>query len=313
MEKSFKTVIDQSNSILLLLPKNPDFDQVAAALSLFLAVDGKKDVVISCPTEMRVEHNRLVGINKISQEIGNKNLVLRFSDYPAENIERVSYDVENQQFRLSIIPKSEAEPPKKDQVLLSYSGVSADTTILVGGQTAADYPAFQGTELADTKIVHIGTSDISTPDNVKVISLSRPASSVSELMAEYVREIEGGYHPDIASNLLSGIHEGSDGFTAKNVSAATFKLAGDLMAAGGKYTKKEENISKAYPGFNFPVTSGMPQISNFQFPPKAQLGASKTDDITPEKEADEAPEGETIAPPASWLNKPKIYKGTSVS
>lgn len=313
MEKSFKSVIDQSNSILLLLPKNPTFDQVAASLSLFLALDGKKDVVVSCPTQMRVEFNRLVGINKISQEVGNKNLVLRFSDYPAENIERVSYDVENQQFRLSIIPKPEADPPKKDQVTLSYSGVSADTTILIGGQNAADYPAFEGSELADTKIIHIGIGDISVPDNIKIISLSRPASSVSELMAEYVKEIEGGYHPDIASNLLSGIHEGSTSFTGKNVSASTFKLAGDLMAAGGKYSKKEENSPQMHPGFNFSGISGMPQMPNMQFPPKATKGAVKMDDMSPEEKVEEVPEGETIAPPVSWLNKPKIYKGTSVS
>src|SRR3989344_5373161 len=103
MEKSFKSVIDAASSVLILLPKNPTFDQVAAALSLYLAIEGKKDVTISCPTQMRVEYNRLVGINKISDEVGSKNLVLKFSDYPAENIERVSYDIENQQFRLSVI------------------------------------------------------------------------------------------------------------------------------------------------------------------------------------------------------------------
>lgn len=312
MEKSFKSVIDQSSSILILLAKDPSFDQVAAALSLYLSLEGKKAVAVSCPTEMRVEFNRLVGINKISDEVGNKNLVLKFVDYPAENIEKVSYDVENQEFRLSVIPKPQMDPPKKDQIKIAFSGVSADTTILIGGEKAEDFPAFQSNELNETRIIHIGITDVVAPEGKKIISLSRPASAVSELMADYVKEIEGGYHPDIASNLLSGIHEGSNNFSGKNVNANTFKLASDLMSAGGKYTKKEEFKPALRPGgFNFPP--GMMGIQNMPFPPKMMKGAAKFDDESPEEETSEAPEGEAINPPASWLNKPKIYKGTSVN
>lgn len=315
MEKSFKSVIDQANSLLILLPNDPSFDQVAGALSLYLALEGKKDVIVSCPTEMRVEYNRLVGINKITDEVGSKNLVLKFSDYPAENIERVSYDVENSEFRLSVVPKPQAEPPKKEQVKISYSGVSADTVILIGGEKAGDFPALSAGELNESKLIHIGINDISVPSDRKVISLSRPASAVSELMADYVKELENGFHPDIASNLLSGIHEGSNNFAGKNVSAHTFKLAGDLMSAGGKYTKKEE--FKPRPNFNFPQS--MMGIQNpplpvpFPMPPKAQKGSAKLDDESPEEDANETPEGETVNPPASWLKNPKIYKGTSVS
>lgn len=312
MEKSFKSIVDQSRSILILLPQSPSFDQAGAALSLLLALEGKKDVAVSCPTSMKVEFNRLVGVDKISDEIGSKNLVLKFGDYPSENIERVSYDIENQQFRLTVIPKPQLEPPKKDQVEVSYSGVSADTTILVGGNSKEDFPALLTNELLETRIVHIGISDLNIGGSRNLISLARPASSVSEIMAEYIKEIEGGFHPDIATNLLSGIHEGSNNFNKREVSANTFKLAGELMAAGGKYTRKEEFRPK--PSFNFPhgLIPGMPGP---QFPPRVLKGAAALDDDTPEKEESGAPVGETAAP-KSWL-KPKIYsgnnKGTSVS
>src|SRR3990170_2413379 len=133
MEHSFKNIIDKSKSILILLPTKPFFDQVAAGLSLFLSLREPKQVQICCPSPMTVEFNRLVGVNRISQELGNKNLVIRFADYKASDIERVSYDIENAQFRLTVIPKQKVSPPTKEQVELSYSGISADTVIIIGG------------------------------------------------------------------------------------------------------------------------------------------------------------------------------------
>jgi hypothetical protein len=311
MEKSFKSVIDQSRSILVLLSAEPSFDQVAAALSLYLAIEGKKDIFLSCPTPMKVEMNRLVGVDKIGEEVGSKNMVLRFSGYPAEQIERVSYDIENQEFRLTVIPKPQHEPPAKNQVEVGYSGVSADTTVLVGGARAEQFPSLVGSELNETRIVHIGVNDISAPEGRNIISLARPAASVSELMADYIKELEGGFHPDIATNLLSGLHEGSENFNKKEVNANTFKLAGELMAAGGKYTRAEE--FKPQSQFNLPGMKQMPM--DMPFPSKTTKGAKRWEKPAPEEDTHGAPEGETINPPTSWL-KPKIYsgnKGTSVS
>lgn len=318
MEKSFKSVIESSRNILVLLPRDPNFDQVAAALSLYLAIEGKKDISISCPSEMRVEFNRLVGVDKIGEEVGSKNMVVKFVGYPAEQIERVSYDIENQEFRLTVIPKPQHEAPKKNQVELAYAGVSADTAVLVGGELAEQFPALVGNELNETKIVHIGITDIATPGGRNIISLARPSSSVSELMADYIKELEGGFHPDIATNLLSGIHEGSDNFNKKEVSANTFKLAGELMAAGGKYTRAEE--FKPRPQFDFQsmmrsmqANPVMVPASSAGGPPKVMKGAKKQDDQNPEQDSHEVPEAESVNPPQSWLKSPKIYKGTSVS
>lgn len=315
MEKSFKSIVESARSILVLLPRDPNFDQVAAALSLYLAIEGKKDISISCPSEMRVEFNRLVGVDKIGKEVGSKNMVVRFVGYPAEQIERVSYDIENQEFRLTIIPKPQHEAPKRDQVELGYSGVSADTAVLVGGDRAEQFPALVGQELSGTKVIHIGVADIAAPQNRNIISLARPSSSVSELMADYIKELEGGFHPDIATNLLSGIHEGSNNFNKKEVNANTFKLAGELMAAGGKYIRKEEFTPRTQFGFPqgmVPAMQGM-SVLGPTVPPQATKGAKKQDDASPEQDTHEAPEGESINPPASWLKSPKIYKGTSVS
>ena len=81
MENTFKTAVDSANSILILLPTNPDFDQVAAGLSLYLSLMGGKNIQISVSSPVTVEFNRLVAVNKIATELGNKNLVISFYDY----------------------------------------------------------------------------------------------------------------------------------------------------------------------------------------------------------------------------------------
>src|SRR3989344_5671294 len=219
MENSFKTVIDNSKSVLILLPTRPYFDQVASALSIFLAFREEKDISVYSPTPMTVEFNRLIGVNKISQELGNKNLVIRFTDYRATDIERVSYDIENSQFRLTVIPKQKSTPPTKDQIDLSYSGVSSDTVIIIGGANESHFPALSTKDLTGANIVHIGTRDISLASNKSYVSFSRPASSVSEIAADLIKESGKTMDADIATNLIMGIEESTSNLSDPVVTA----------------------------------------------------------------------------------------------
>ena len=141
MDNSLKSLIDSSQSILILLPTKPYFDQVAGGLTLFLSLKTSKQVAISCPSEMLVEFNRLVGVDKVTSEFGNKNLVIKFTNYKASGIERVSYDIENGEFKLSVIPKPGVIPPNQDQVSMGYAGLSADVVILIGGANYSQFPA----------------------------------------------------------------------------------------------------------------------------------------------------------------------------
>src|SRR5689334_79210 len=99
MDNTLSQLIDSSSSVLIILPTKPYFDQVAAGLSLYLALRDKKDATITCPSPMTVGFNRLIGVQKIVSEIGNKNLTIKFAGYDATNIEKVSYDIENGEFK----------------------------------------------------------------------------------------------------------------------------------------------------------------------------------------------------------------------
>jgi len=288
MENSFKTILDESKSILILLPVKPYFDQVAAGLALYLSIRDKKEVQISCPTPMIVEFNRLVGVNKVTQDMGNKNLIIRFVEYRANNIERVSYDIENGQFRLTVIPKQRFSAPGKDQMELSYSGISADCVILIGGTNDSHFPAVSSKDIAGAKLVHIGTKDMALPGK-NLISFSQPASSVSELTAGLMKESGLFFDEDIATNLLMGIDEGSNKFTDANVTAATFELAAELIRAGGRRFVQTGASKDSYPAGAIPGET---------------LRQKAETQIEEEPQEDE--------PPKEWL-QPKIYSGKDTS
>ncbi len=278
MDKSFKRLVDSAKSVLILLPTNPVFDQVAAGLALYLALADAKGVNVACSSDMLVEFNRLIGVNKIKKELGNKNLTITLAGYNPDNIEKVSYDLEeNGEMKLSVITKADGVPPTADQVKLQFSGIAADLVVLVGGQQGSDFPELSAKDLAGKKVVHIGTSEVRV-EGRDTISFARPASSVSELVGSLIKESGFPVDADCATNLVMGIEEGSKNFTSNGTSADTFAMIADLMRLGGK------RVTEA-------------QIPGRNFPPGAIPG--------------EIPQTESTTP-KSWL-EPKIYKGTSVS
>lgn len=282
MDNSLTSLVDSAASILVLLPTKPYFDQVAAGLGLFLSLRDRKETQIACPSSMVVEFNRLIGVNKISSEIGNKNLTIRFTDYNPQDVERVSADIENGEFKLTVIPKPGLVSPKKEQVTLTFSGVSADTVILIGGANESHFPQLK--DMTGAKIIHIGTRDIPLNGGSGVISLARPGSSVAEVVASLIKENSLPMDIDIATNLVAGIEEGSRLFQGPDVTAATFEIFADLLKAGGRRTGKEKIQREAYPAGSIP---GEP------IP------------VPQEKKT-------TGKAPKDWL-EPKIYKGTSIS
>lgn len=285
MENSFGSLINSSSSVLILLPVRPYLDQVAAGLALYLAIRDQKDASISCPTPMTVEFNRLVGVNKVTSELGSKNMVIKFIGYNARNIERISSEVEGNELYLIVIPNPGAKAPTKENVEMSFSGVSADTTILVGGINESHYPQLATKDLMGTKIVHLGTRSLAVSPEKNVLSFARPASSVSEVTFGLIEQMGVKIEADIATNLLMGIEEGSREFKGSDVTAETFETIAVLLKAGGQ--RLPQKFEKAGSVSSAPTPKAMEMVES------------------PEEEAPKEA-------PKDWL-EPKIYKGTSIS
>jgi len=280
MENSFASLVNSATSILILLPVKPYLDQVAAGLSLYLALREKKEVSIACPTSMIVEFNRLVGVNKITTELGNKNMIVRFAGYNARNIERISSEVEGQELYLVVIPNPGAKSPTKENVSISFSGVAADTVILIGGANETHFPQLVSQDLLGTKLIHIGIRNLALSPEKNVLSFAKPAASISEIAAGLIEETGIGIDPDMATNLVMGIEEGSRDFKGPDVTAATFEIFASLLKKGGQRLSREK-------------------LTNPVLPEEAIVA-----EIQPQPEEKE--------PPKDWL-EPKIYKGTNIS
>lgn len=306
MQESLTQIIDTAASILVLLPQKPNFDQVAAGLSFYLSLVGNKQVTVSCPSPMMVGFNRIIGINKISSEIGNKNLTIKFKGYEAANIEKVSYDIINGEFNLTVVPKVGFTAPTENQIDVSFSGLSADLIVLIGGQTDIDFPILTSKELAVSKIAHIGVHSFNS--ELQVLSFAKPGSAVSELVASLIKDTSGTIDPDIATNLVMGIEEGSSNFASNEVTPDTFETFAYLMRNGGRRQSRVKLSPMGFPPGsipNKPYTAKVP-------PTFANATVGKQvlqEEVNPEQiEGKEEMDIENA--PDDWL-KPKIFQGAN--
>lgn len=296
MNNNFASFTDSAASILVVLPTKPRFDEVAAGLSLYLSLHEKASIY--SPSPMTVGFNRLIGVNKISQEVGNKNLTIRFAGYDAANIDKVSYDIENGEFKLTVVPKTGFQAPKKEQLDLGYAGAAFDLVILVGGVEDRSFPILSTPEFSASKIVHVGTRALESGH--EVMSFAAPAGSVSELVAKILKE--GGFEvdPDIATNLVMGIEQGTSNFASNDVTPETFEIFASLLRSGGQRAPRVKLSPSAFPPGAIPGKPTSQAMKKVQ-----EVNVAKDEEGTGQDEED-------INPPSDWL-QPKVYKGTNVS
>lgn len=310
MENSFASLIKTANEILILLPSKPFTDQVAAGLSLYLSLsESGKSVSISCPAPMVAEYSRLIGVDKVTSELGSKNLIINLVNYDANSVDKVSYDIENGEFKLTISPKTGFKSPTKEQLDINYEGTSGDFVILIGGANDSHFPAISKEEFKSAKLIHIGTRLLEILNNdLEVLSFARPSSSTSELVASLIKESLLPINVDIATNLLAGIEEQGKNFQSSDVTADTFEIFAELLKLGGK------RMPKIIPARSYPVGSiptkpfTTTQVTQLISNPVIQDKHITDRQMTPE-EAEEELNQEI---PPSW-SEPKIFTGTSLS
>lgn len=235
----FKEVLSKARSALIILPQNPSIDEAASGLALMLSLRANNvPVSVSCPSHMTVEFSRLVGVDKVREDLGDKNLVISLADYPVENIERVFYDINNDRFELTIISKPGFEAPGQDQLITSYAGVSSDLIIVVG----ANYPNGLGAFAQNKEILEgpsagnltlVGNKPLSGwPKAIELIDVG--AVSTSEVVYQVIDQLKLPIDQDIATNLFLGIEAGTKNFTSSGVNASTFAQAAKLLENGAR-------------------------------------------------------------------------------
>lgn len=279
-----------AQTVLVVAPQKPNLDKIAAALALFLSLKkAGKSVVVACPDEMTVEFSPLVGVDKVTSQLGGKNLTISF-DYVEDSIEKVSYNIENNKFNLLIQPKAGFPPLSADKVSYSYSG-GADLIFIIGAQKLEDL----GNLYAQESKLYEQKSTVNIDVDAKNtqfggINLTDPTvSSCSEITTGLIATLKLPVDQDIASNLLLGIEEMTKRFSSPETTAATLEAAAFCLRSGGR---RAGVPPQAKPVKEIPLK---PPLS----PMPSEISAKKP----PEK-----PKEEKEKPSPDWL-EPKIFKG----
>jgi len=289
---SVQESLTNSKNILILISANSSVDSVAAALALYLSLEQqRKNVNIGCPTAMTVAFNRLVGVNKISNKIGSRNLVVSF-DYIKDSIEKVSYNIEDNKFNLVVEPKPNFPPLDPEKVSYSHSGASADIIFVIGATKLEDLEKFYFEEknlFFDKLTVNIDNKASNT--HFGKINFHHPqTASCSEIVAGLIQSLSLPIDQDIATNLFTGIKANTANFQAINVNETTFEAAAWCLKQGAR---RDQLTGIVPPAIRFSQPTSLPTM------PFNQPHIQQNSQI----------ENKEAKPPPDWF-KPKIYKSS---
>ena len=202
----FKSLLDSAHSVAILLPKNPELDAVAAALSLKLSLDQfGKPALVTCPDSMTVEFHRLVGADTVISNFGSRNLVITFPGQ-TEIVDKVSYHIDDRgELNLVVTPKPNT--PGIDHRKLEFH---------FRRRSSRSHNSSWRREIPE------------------VFAQSKQFSlSTSQETARLLETLKLPISNDAASNLLAGIEKSTSNFTT-NVTADTFEIAAALMRHGAR-------------------------------------------------------------------------------
>lgn len=252
-----KTQLESARNILVALPSESRTDNIAAALALYLSLSAAgKQVSLVSPTEMTVNFNHLIGVDKISTTFsatGGKNLIISFP-YEEGSIEKVSYNIENNTFNLVIEPREGYPSITPEMMRYSSGNGNYDCVIAIGSANPEELgQIYSNNRNLFTEKPVINIDDDSANSNFGKINLVDPASSsISEIVLSLMDQIGLTIEADMATNLLAGLTSATDNFASVQTTAGTFENAALLLKYGAKKMPIRESRPTPAPQFTRP-------------------------------------------------------------
>jgi hypothetical protein len=232
--QQIKDTIASAQLVSIAVSQNPNIDQMASALALYITLSslGKKVTVVS-PTEPIVELSSLVGIDKVksSNEGSGGDLVVSFP-YREGEIEKVSYTIDDGQLNIVVKAGANGLTFSEQDVLFKRGADKPELLLTVGVQRLSDIEGlFPPDSLKDVTIINIDNSNQNEGFGAMVL-VSPKFSSLSEQVADLMLNL--GYEIDVdgSQNLLSGIMTATNNFQNPNTSYLAFEIASILMKRG---------------------------------------------------------------------------------
>jgi hypothetical protein len=284
--QELKTRLGTAQSVLLTIPENPSQDVVAAALALYLSIkqSGKNTSVVSSSAPV-VRDSHLVGLDKITTDVGGANLVITL-DVPENYVDKVTSNTEGGHLNLIINPAKGVAPITEKNIKFGYSGAAADLVIVIGAADLKDVGAIAEKEnelFAKERLANLSNQ----VGSFGAINITDPSSSNSELITALLKELALPLDIDIANNLMRGIEDATSGLSSPNMTADTFEALAILYRTGARRNPP------ASPTKTATIVADMPIIDNNDVPVGARPASPAVSD----------------APTEDWT-KPKIFSGS---
>lgn len=237
------------------------YDAVAAATSLQAALtQSGKSCSVVCDEPMRVEYNYLLGVDKIKQKVGNRDLVVSFA-YDEQSVDEVSYHINKEEgrFELVIQPKKGAPTLDPNTIDVKQAGLSADVIFLFGYHSFDELGEVYNKEkyaINHSFSVAVTRSEIN-PFAKLHLTLQPEDFSYSELIYFLIRQLQiVEIKDDLATNLLGGIEYASQQFADSRLPARVFETVANLMRRGGQ--RQADN--PAFDNLNAPIRQPNPEV-----------------------------------------------------
>lgn len=239
--QQLQELVNQSQSVLLVVAAQANDDQVISAAALFFSLEAQgKQVEMVAPAMPHLQSSE--GLPEIRTQLGNRDLMMSFA-YQAATVDKVSYhiDEETQTFNLVIKPQKGVKPLDSTSVQFSYTGAEADLIILVGVHN-----------LEDLEQLYFGYEQLYEQGRIVTLHTFKPSfgllkldgsgvSSLSEAVTHLLMKAQWPIPVSAATHLLSGIEQGTDNFGSLVATAETFEAVAWLLRAGARRNKKTPN------------------------------------------------------------------------
>ncbi|KKR48347.1 hypothetical protein A3A55_00820 [Candidatus Roizmanbacteria bacterium RIFCSPLOWO2_01_FULL_40_14] len=201
-----RSLLQNSQSVLIALAQSNDEDVVAAGLALYMTlVKMRKQVTIVSAQKVKVELSHLFSIDKITDKItGGNNLVVSLP-YQEGSIEKVSYHIENNRFNLVIEPRGEKLDFDPNQIEYNYGRGDYDAVFVLGANNLSSLGEIYDRHkniFSQKPLINIDKSNNNTRFGRINIVENMP---VSQLVAQLVKDLRLPLDQDAASNLYTGI------------------------------------------------------------------------------------------------------------
>ncbi len=227
-----RELLDSTNDIGIILSENQNIDSVGAALGLYLVLQASgKNIQIVSKKVPEVLVSNLFGVDKIKQQFGGVSKMITISIPYHEEIEKVSYNIEGDRLNVNLF--AEEQGINLDEKQIEYIRKGSNPTVIITVGVADERELVSFVDPASIRLINIDTNS-SNALTGEVTLVDPQFSSLSEIAAEIIRELNLGFDQDGFTNLMQGIEFATSGLTSPSTSGYAFGAVGYLIQNGAK-------------------------------------------------------------------------------